>query len=131
MRAYAMQPTGIGRQQGQKRMTLLTDSLRAKLEANGRKAGNNTGTDFWPVVKLFTPLAHGVWLLTEIDPADPDRAFGLCDPGDGKAELDHVSLSELASRFGHLSVRRDGSFHADKPLSGYVAETRSGGRVVA
>ena len=112
-------------------MTLLTDSLRAKLEANGRKAGTDTGTDFWPVVKLFTPLAHGVWLLTEIDPEDPDRAFGLCDPGDGQPELGHVSLSELTSRFGHLSVRRDGQFLADKPLSAYVAETRSGGRIVA
>ena len=113
-------------------MILLTDSLRAKLEANGRKAGNNSGgTDFWPVVKLFKPLARGVWLLTEIDPADPDRAFGLCDPGDGQPELGHVRLSELTSRFGHLSVRRDGHFLADKPLSGYVTETRSGGRIVA
>ena len=89
-------------------MTLLTDSLRAKLEANGRKAGNNAGTDFWPVVKLFTPLAQEVWLLTEIDPTDPDRAFGSYDPGDGEPELGHVSLSELATRFGHLSVRRAG-----------------------
>jgi hypothetical protein len=39
--------------------------------------------DFPPVVKLFTPDAGTTWLLTEIDPDDPDRAFGLCDLGSG------------------------------------------------
>jgi hypothetical protein len=31
-------------------------------------------------VKLFTPDAGATWLLTEIDPHDQDRGFGLCDP---------------------------------------------------
>jgi hypothetical protein len=30
------------------------------------------------VVKLFTPDAACTWLLTELDPDDPDIAFGLC-----------------------------------------------------
>jgi hypothetical protein len=35
--------------------------------------------DFQPVVKLFMPDADRTWLLTEIDPDNPDIAFGLCD----------------------------------------------------
>ncbi|WP_439331030.1 DUF2958 domain-containing protein [Mesorhizobium carmichaelinearum] len=33
------------------------------------------------MVKLFTRDAGATWLLTEIDPDDPDHAFGLCDLG--------------------------------------------------
>lgn len=33
-----------------------------------------------PLIKLFTPDAGATWLLTEVDPDDPDRAFGLCGP---------------------------------------------------
>ena len=51
-----------------------------------------------PVVKLFTPDASATWLLTELDPADPDLAFGLCDLGLGCPELGYVRLSELESR---------------------------------
>ena len=60
--------------------------------------------DFLPVVKLFTPDAGCTWLLTEIDPDDPDIAFGLCDLGIGYPELGSVSLSELASVRGRLGL---------------------------
>ena len=38
-------------------------------------------------MKLFTPDANATWLLTELDPVEPDRAFGLCDLGLGYPEL--------------------------------------------
>ena len=61
-------------------MKLLTTSLREKLLANGRANRDADGLprehgyiDHKPVVKLFTPDAGCTWLLTEIDPDDPDR----------------------------------------------------------
>lgn len=72
------------------------------------------------------------WLLTELDPEDPDRAFGLCDLGLGSPELGYVSLAELAALRGPLGlpVERDQHFDADGPLSGYVGEARHAGRVI-
>jgi hypothetical protein len=48
--------------------------------------------DFRPVVKLFCPWTTATWLLTELEPEDPDYAFGLCDLGLGCPELGRVSL---------------------------------------
>jgi hypothetical protein len=84
-------------------------------------------------VKLFTPDAGATWLLTEIDPEDPDIAFGLCDLGMGFPELGNVSLSELAAIRGKLGlpVERDLHFKAKKKLSEYADEARGLGCVRA
>ena len=69
-------------------MKLLTTSIREQLLRNGRiqaalvEEGEETA-DFIPVGKLFTPDAGCTWLLTELDPEEPDIAFGLCDLGMG------------------------------------------------
>jgi hypothetical protein len=71
--------------------------------------------------------------LTELDPEDPDLAFGLCDLGLGHPELGAVSISEIAGlrgRFG-LPVERDLHFRADKPLSVYAAEAAGAGAITA
>jgi hypothetical protein len=116
-------------------MSPLTQPQRAQLLANGKaNAARNAGQaehDFVPVVKLFTPDAGATWLLTELDPGDPDTAFGLCDLGLGCPELGYVSLSELATVRGRLGlpVERDSSFIADKPLSIYANEAHAAGSV--
>jgi len=71
------------------------------------------------VVKLFTPDANATWLLTEIDPNNPDIAFGLCDLGLGFPELGFVSLSEIRNLRGPLglSVERDTFFSESRTLS--------------
>ncbi|NJO37891.1 MAG: DUF2958 domain-containing protein [Rhizobiales bacterium] len=111
-------------------MTMLMPiaRLRAALEAN-RQGAAAVAAEEWPVVRLFTPLAKSAWLLSRIDPNDKDRAFGLCDEGDGRPILGHVSLEDLAHRFGHLSVRWDDKFQADRPLSTYATEARQAGRI--
>ena len=119
-------------------MKLLTNEQHARLLANGRatqeaqKAGRRE-PDHWPVVKLFTPDAGATWLLTELDPDEPEIAFGLCDLGLGFPELGSVSLLELAQVRGKLGlpVERDEWFEADKPLSAYTEEASSAGRIVA
>lgn len=115
----------------------LTQALHEQLIANGRilaaVAGTEQERDFRPVVKLFTPDAGATWLLTEIDPDEPDIAFGLCDLGLGFAELGTVRLSELAAVRGRLGlpVERDRYFRPIKPLSAYADEVYRLGRIVA
>ncbi|QFZ85026.1 DUF2958 domain-containing protein [Variovorax paradoxus] len=113
--------------------TLITDEQRALLLANSRESIENAHFDPRPVVKLFTPNAGATWLLTEIDPDDQDRAFGLCDLGQGFPELGYVSLAELEGLRGKwgLPIERDLHFVADKRLSGYAREARLAGRIVA
>ena len=86
-----------------------------------------------PIVKLFTPDGAATWLISEVDPDDPDRLFGLCDLGLGFPELGYVSLAEISSVRGRLGlpVERDLHFVADKPLSAYAEEACKQGRIVA
>lgn len=111
---------------------LITDDQRTVLLANGRRSLEEEGFDPTPVVKLFTPDAGATWLLTEIDPDDPDHAFGLCDLGLGCLELGWLSLAELTEVRGKLGppVERDLHFQADKRLSAYAREARLAGRIV-
>lgn len=88
--------------------------------------------DPFPVLKLFTPDAGATWLLSECDPDEPDRLFGLCDLGLGNPELGYVSLTEITSIRGPLDlpVERDLHFVASKSLTAYAEEARSKGRIV-
>ena len=119
-------------------MMLLTKANEAKLLANGKenqaaimRDGNTT--DFKPVVKLFTPDANATWLLSEIDPDNPDIAFGLCDLGMGCPELGYVSLSELRTVRGRmgLPVERDRSFKARYTLREYADQASDAGYIKA
>ncbi|WP_213286704.1 DUF2958 domain-containing protein [Bradyrhizobium sp. sGM-13] len=108
---------------------LLTVADRVELLVNALLPA----TDHRPVVKLFTPDGVATWLLSEVDPDDPDRLFGLCDLGLGFPELGYVSLAEITQLRGKLGlpVERDQHFVADKPLSSYAAEAKAAGRITA
>jgi len=110
---------------------IITADQRAQMLANGALSATGKDIDPYPVVKLFTPDAGATWLLTELDPDDPDIAFGLCDLGMGFPELGSVSLSEITSVRGPmgLPVERDLHFKADRPLSRYADEARRAGGV--
>ena len=108
-------------------MKLLTETIRRRLLRNGElrqqlAEEGRAEPDFIPVVKLFTPDAACTWLLTELDPEDPDIAFGLCDLGMGFPELGSVRMSELAAVRGRigLPVERDLHFAPRHPLSVYT-----------
>lgn len=111
---------------------LITDDQRTVLLANGRLSLEEAGLDPVPVVKLFTPDAGATWLLTHIDPDEPDHAYGLCDLGLGCPELGWLSLAEVAELRGPLGlpVERDLYFHAEMRLSAYAREARLAGRIV-
>jgi hypothetical protein len=111
---------------------LITAAQMQQLRLNGLASVRGVSIDPYPVVKLFTPDGAATWLLTELDPADDDTAFGLCDLGLGCPELGYVSLAELRTVRGRLglTVERDRHFQADKPLSAYADQAHQTGRIV-
>ena len=119
-------------------MELFTPEILKQLLENGRVnaeriAIDGNTVDFRPVVKLFTPDAGFTWLLSEINPGNPDIAFGLCDLGMGCPELGSVSLAEVRAIRGKLGllVERDICFEATKTLTEYADEARNLGRIKA
>ena len=118
-------------------MELLSPDIREQLLKNGQEQRKVRGTekehDFYPVVKLFTPDAQCTWLLTELDPNDPDIAFGLCDLGMGFPELGSARISEIEGIRGSLGLpaERDLFFKADKPLSQYAKLAHEHQRIIA
>jgi hypothetical protein len=85
----------------------MTKEIKEKLLHNN--APQNRDLDHKPVVKFFSPFNGSKWLITEMDSADDDSLFGLCDLGLGFPELGYVSLQEL------------------KDLKGIVGDTRKQG----
>ena len=119
-------------------MQLITAEQENRLKANGWKNAerivkDGNTIDFEPVVKLFCPWGGATWLLTEIDPADPEIAFGLCDLGMGSPEIGSVSLAEIATIRGPggLQIERDLYFRAEKTLEAYADEARRCGHIKA
>ena len=112
-------------------MKLLTNAQIAELLANGAVAARGEDHDPKPVVKLFTPVSNATWLLTELDPVDPDLAFGLCDLGLGCPELGYVRISELQGVRGRLGplVERDLHFTPRRPLSEYARLAQADGSI--
>ena len=111
---------------------LIPDGEREQMLSNGRERAAGKPCDPLPVVRLFTPDAHATWLLTELDPADGDTAYGLCDLGLGMPALGHVKLTELASIVGprQQPVMRDRYFQATRRLSEYVRLAQQNGSII-
>lgn len=119
-------------------MKLFTEDQRRRLLENGKanaaRAANDQETeDFKPVVKLFCPWGGATWLLTELDPEEPNIAFGLCDLGRGFPELGRVSLAELDALRGPggLRIERDMYFKPMKSLQAYADEATQSGSINA
>ncbi|MDA7417112.1 DUF2958 domain-containing protein [Xenophilus arseniciresistens] len=110
---------------------LVTEEQRRQLLDNGKAAAIGALADPWPVVKLFTPDAHATWLLVQLDPADGDTAYGLCDLGMGAPRLDHVRLSDLQNIRGprNLSVLRDSHWTPQRSLAEYVRRAEADGSI--
>ena len=107
---------------------LRNGELRLRVQEEGKAE-----PDFLPVVKLFTPDAGCTWLISELDPEDPDIAFGLCDLGLGCPELGSVSISELEGVRGRLGlpIERDLHFTPAKTIGDYADEAWAKGFIDA
>lgn len=104
-------------------MQLITDEQFDILLENARKSATDPAFDPQPVVKLFTPDGSATWLISAVDPDDPDILEGLCDLGLGCVEFGTVRLSEIRDVRGALGlpVERDVYFVADRPISAYAS----------
>ena len=119
-------------------MELLSGEQRRQLIDNGRVnaahiARDGNTRDFAPVVKLFCPWRAATWLISELNPDDPDLAHCLADLGFGTPELGSARISELAAVRGPggLGIERDLHFKAKATLSEYAAEARERGFIAA
>ena len=110
---------------------LATSEERMQLLVNGAARAAGQSIDPLPVVRLFTPDAHAIWLLASLDPADGDTAWGLIDLGIGMPELGTVKLSDLAGIVGprQQPIQRDLYFGASRPLSEYVRLAQNDGSI--
>lgn len=113
-------------------MLIFTKDILRKLAANGAASAIKE-QDHKPVIKVFNPCGGATWLLSESYPNDPDVLFGLCDLGQGCAELGTVLRSELETVTGRLGLHmeRDKFFVATKTLTEYAAEAAKAGRITA
>lgn len=116
-------------------MKLLTKTLTQQLIRNGHllAAKGENLADLMPVVKLFTPDAPCTWLLSALDPNDPEITFGLYDLGSGRPELGSMRLSEIEAVRGRLGmpVERDFYFHPRKTLLAYADDAKRNGYITA
>lgn len=111
--------------------TLFTEEQYKRLIENGSIA--NMDKDNAPVVMLTLPFTSCVWLLSELDPDNPDIAFGLCDLGMGFPELGSVSISEIQSvkhPVFKTGVFNNTEFKANYPMSAYAAAARDQQQIV-
>lgn len=111
--------------------TLFTEEQYNLLIENGRVA--NMDKDHAPVVMLTLPFSSCVWLLSELDPDNPDIAFGLCDLGMGFPELGSVSIREIQSvkhPVFKTTVCNNPLFKANYPMSAYAAAARDQQQIV-
>lgn len=113
-------------------MILITEDDRETLVRNGEAAAHGDGFDPIPVVKIFVPDGPATWLLSELDPSDPDVAFGLADLGQGAPELGKILISEISKIRGSagLPPERDRFFRADAPLSVYASAAMAAGAII-
>lgn len=108
-------------------MKLITKAIEQKLLKNAATPDE----DHKPALKIFCPWGAATWLITEMDPEDPDILFGLCDLGVGFPELGSVSLTELkeVTGPGGLKLERDQWFTAEQTLSAYADAARAAGSI--
>lgn len=128
-------------------LTFFNECQLARLLLNG--SVEQRGRDHTPVACLeFKPLGYK-WLITEIDPLNPDIGYGLINV-EGQVNVGIINLHELDTLRGdtfsefnenlHLlddeeladmAVDIDNSFSGEFPLSVYYAVAKEKGCVVS
>lgn len=111
--------------------TLFTVEQLEKLKHNG--SPENYDQDHTPVVMLTLPFTNCVWLLSEINPEEPDIAFGLCDLGMGFPELGYVSIHELLGIEDPvlgMRICNNRLFKGEYPMSAYANAARAAERII-
>ena len=119
---------GDGAKTVDEHVNLIPSDLRARMLEHGTQSASGAEHDPHPVVRLFVEDGTASWLLADLDPDDPDLAWGLCDEGLGVPRLDYVRLSDLAQLFGG-DMQRDADFVARQSLNGYLDDAKRAGSI--
>jgi len=102
-------------------MKLFTSKQYQKLIENG----TNYDRDHAPVVRLHILFTGCQWLISELNPQQPNIAFGLCDLGMDCPELGYVDLDEITAISNvPFPVMRDEFFEGKYPMSVYADAAR-------
>lgn len=111
---------------------MIPEEIRIRMIQNALEVQEGSTTDHAPEVKLHTKYGKGIWLLSELDPAN-NIAFGICDLGQGKPELSYVSISDLASikhaRLKIPMIETDKLFAAKYSMSVYLEAAKANKRI--
>jgi hypothetical protein len=104
---------------------------RASIENVGDRVLFDRAMNLRPLVKIFMTEPRRVWLLTDLDPIFPERAFGLCDLGKGLPLVGSVYIDAFTLCVANLGlpIYRDPDFKATKSLREYALEARLHGRI--
>ncbi len=83
-------------------MDLFTKEIHDQLLKNGliRKNLKDRGRpepDFYPVAEVCPETCYGTWLLSDINPVNPNMIYGLHDFGTIKPFKGYVDFTELVS----------------------------------
>ncbi len=106
----------------------MTKLLQQRHLEKLRENWGDKDTDQIPVVKLFLTGTSWTWLIVDVDPEDPDYAFGLADIGHQCVELGYISLTEIQNVTKTdplLQLERDYSFSPIATLSVYAQAGRT------
>ncbi len=103
---------------------------RERLIAAGRQG--LADEELVPLVRLFQPDGPAVWLIAELDAADPSLAYGLADLGLGTPEIGVFSLADIANMRGalNLPVERDLAFAPHANLADLARWATAAGRIL-
>lgn len=103
---------------------------RERLIEAGRRG--LTDEELVPLVRLFQPDGAGVWLIAELDAADPSLAYGLADFGMGTPETGTFSLAEIGELRGalNLAVERDLAYVPRASLADMARWATAAGRIL-
>lgn len=104
-------------------MIVIKQEIQNQLISNWHESRRNQDFDPTPALKLFLPWAPVTWLVTEMNPHDPDSLFGLAIFS-GEAELGGFNLAELLALEGpaDLRVEIDRYWRPRKTLNQYFDE---------
>lgn len=109
-------------------MRLLSLSQERRLLLNGlfnslRTERKVAPKDFRPIVRLVCRQTGTAWLLSELDPSNPDVAVGLREDPRRSPRIVRVRLSTFGfKRNGQGPVESDKRFHPTKTLQEHAAE---------
>lgn len=99
----------------------ITHFERERMLDNGRWSRSFPSFDPFPIVKLSDPPGNRIWLLTLIDPLQPDHAAGLFHDGRQEPTLQHFSIAHLRKQQG---LQVDRHFRPVAPISAYASAAR-------